>query len=360
MPRNGSGVYSLPESAFVSQTPISSTAVNSDFSDIADALTASLPRNGEAGMTGVLPLAATGFSYTIDPDTGMRRSAANEQMISCGGTDVVKITEDGIFDGVTGASLGFAVGVPYIWPFSTAPTGCVLLYGQACTSSYPIIRGLLIADGSPYGNNGTDPLFPDYRGVTPVGKSNMGGSDKGNLTGGTVLGAILGAQTVTLDSSTIPAHTHGVSGSTSVESNDHTHGVSGTTSNESNGHTHGASEWTSGVQNAGHTHGVSFPYTQRNLSNSAAGTDFSVFGLGSTTSAGLTTGDQSQSHFHGGIGGTTGTNATGHTHTFGATSTGVNVSHFHTFNVTSTSFGSGAAHNNVQPSIVQNWIMRVA
>ena len=39
MPFNSAGVYSLPQAAFVTNTTISSTAVNSNFSDIASALT---------------------------------------------------------------------------------------------------------------------------------------------------------------------------------------------------------------------------------------------------------------------------------------------------------------------------------
>lgn len=91
MPRVGPN-YTLPEPPFVPQTPISSSAVNSDFSDIADALTASLARNGAGGMTAVLPLANTGFTYTTDPNTGMYRTAADEQAIKCGGIDVLEVT----------------------------------------------------------------------------------------------------------------------------------------------------------------------------------------------------------------------------------------------------------------------------
>lgn len=354
MPRNGSGVYSLPESAFIPQTPISSSAVNSDLSDIAAALTGSLPRNGEAGMTSVLPLAATGFTYTIDPDTGMRRSGANEQMISCGGVDVVKFTTEGIFDGVTGASLGFVVGVPYLWPFSAAPTGCVFLYGQACTSSYPIIRALLIADGSPYGNNGTDPLFPDFRGVAPVGKSNMGGVDKGNLTGGTVLGAILGAQTVTLDATMIPAHTHSVIGTTGTESQNHTHAVSGNTGNESVGHTHTGSGQT-GFMSGNNPHSHSSNDASNKDAQVAGGATVGVWS-GTTTSS--TTSADIQ-HVHD-FSFTSNANNQGHVHPLSLTSGNNNVTHTHAVNFTSGSTGGSAAHANVQPSIVQNYIMRVA
>jgi hypothetical protein len=92
MARNGSGTYVLPEAAFVPNTAISSTAVNSDLSDIADALTGSLARDGQGGMTAVLPLANTGFTYLTDPNTGMRRTAADTQAISAGGVDIATFT----------------------------------------------------------------------------------------------------------------------------------------------------------------------------------------------------------------------------------------------------------------------------
>lgn len=96
MPRNGSGSASLAEPAFIPNTPISSSAVNSDLSDIADMLTGSLARDGQGGMTAVLPLANTGFTYLTDPNTGMRRTAADTQAISAGGVDAVTITSTAV------------------------------------------------------------------------------------------------------------------------------------------------------------------------------------------------------------------------------------------------------------------------
>jgi hypothetical protein len=49
-------MYSLPEAAFVSGTVISSTAVNSDLSDIANALTASIAKDGQTVPTANLPM----------------------------------------------------------------------------------------------------------------------------------------------------------------------------------------------------------------------------------------------------------------------------------------------------------------
>jgi hypothetical protein len=96
MPRNGSGSASLAEPAFIPNTAISSAAVNSDLSDIADMLTGSLARDGQGGMTAVLPLANTGFTYLTDPNTGMRRTAADTQAISAGGVDAVTITSTAV------------------------------------------------------------------------------------------------------------------------------------------------------------------------------------------------------------------------------------------------------------------------
>lgn len=44
---------------------------------------------------------------------------------------------------------------------STAPDGWVIADGSPVTSLYPDLRALLINEGSPYGNNGSDPLLPD-------------------------------------------------------------------------------------------------------------------------------------------------------------------------------------------------------
>jgi hypothetical protein len=56
MARNGSGVYSLPESAFTYNTVIDQAAVNSNFSDIASALTASIAADGQTTVTASLPM----------------------------------------------------------------------------------------------------------------------------------------------------------------------------------------------------------------------------------------------------------------------------------------------------------------
>lgn len=55
MPRNGSGVYSLPSgNPVVTDTTIEAPWANTTLSDIATEITGSLPRNGAAPMTGTL------------------------------------------------------------------------------------------------------------------------------------------------------------------------------------------------------------------------------------------------------------------------------------------------------------------
>lgn len=108
--------------------------------------------------------------------------------------------------GLPGALLDLLIPAGTIWDYAgtTAPTGFVLAFGQPCTSTYPTLRALLVAAGSPFGTNGVDPLMPDCRARANIGKSNMGGVDNGLWTGGTVLGAVAGSQGVTLSLSGVP------------------------------------------------------------------------------------------------------------------------------------------------------------
>lgn len=89
-------------------------------------------------------------------------------------------------------------GTPFDFAGTAAPGGFILAYGQAISRTAYV--GLFTVLGTTYGTGDGSTTFnlPDLRGVATAGKADMGGTDKGNLTGGTVLGAALGAQTVTL------------------------------------------------------------------------------------------------------------------------------------------------------------------
>src|SRR5882672_11820248 len=75
IPRNSSGVYSLPQAAFVPNTVISSSAVNSDLSDLGNEITNSIAANGTTAITGQLKassgnVGAPSYGFSSDTNTG--------------------------------------------------------------------------------------------------------------------------------------------------------------------------------------------------------------------------------------------------------------------------------------------------
>lgn len=91
MPRNSSGIYTLPNAPFQSGTTISSTVMNSNLSDIAAALTGSMPTTGGVPFTGPIFFAAgsvTNPSITFSAD-----QTSGFYLI---GTGVIGLALDGI------------------------------------------------------------------------------------------------------------------------------------------------------------------------------------------------------------------------------------------------------------------------
>lgn len=89
------------------------------------------------------------------------------------------------------------------------PRGWLWCHGQVVNQAdYP---ALYAAIGTAYSAGGeSDQQFrlPDLRGRTVFGLDNMGGTDAGRISTGNTLGTTGGAETVTLDSSNLPSHTH--------------------------------------------------------------------------------------------------------------------------------------------------------
>jgi microcystin-dependent protein len=92
--------------------------------------------------------------------------------------------------------LGLKNRTGVVEPFAgtTAPAGSLLCYGQAVSRTDYV--GLFTVIGTTYGTGDGSTTFnvPDLRGAVAGGKSNMGGVDRGNLTGGATLGAAFGSQ----------------------------------------------------------------------------------------------------------------------------------------------------------------------
>jgi microcystin-dependent protein len=107
-----------------------------------------------------------------------------------------------------------------VLPFAggAAPAGFLLCFGQAVSRA--TYADLFAAIGTTYGAGDGSTTFnvPDLRGRVAAGKDDMGGGGAGRITGsgqaginGTTLGAAGGAQDNTLDTTRIPAHSHGYS-----------------------------------------------------------------------------------------------------------------------------------------------------
>lgn len=242
MPRNGSGSCSLAEAPFIPNTPISSANTNSNNDDIISMLTDSLSRAGDGGMQAVLDLDNSGFVYGTDPNTGMRRTAGDEQAIQCGGVDVIAITPTGAaVDGdleVTGALTVagnplLLIGEIKLWSGITKPANWQLCGGQALLrATYPDLWAFAAAEIAAgnllftNGNGTTTFTVPDFNGRVPAGNDN----GAGHLTAttmtpdGVTLGAIGGAQTETILQANLPAATLAT---TITSGQPHTHSITG-------------------------------------------------------------------------------------------------------------------------------------
>jgi microcystin-dependent protein len=104
---------------------------------------------------------------------------------------------------------------------AAAPTGYLLCYGQAVSRT--TYANLFTAISTTYGSGDGSTTFnvPDMRGLTVIGKDDMGGSAANNVTSAstngansTALGGKGGAETCSLTSGQNGAHTHTLSGNT--------------------------------------------------------------------------------------------------------------------------------------------------
>jgi microcystin-dependent protein len=228
MARNGSGTYSIPVT-MTAGTSATAADQNTNFSDIATALTQSLAVDGQTPMTGQLPaavgsLAAPGYTFNGDLDTGRYHSGADGMVDVCGGTALVTYSTTAIAFNVPVSGVG-AMPVGAVMPFAgaTAPSGWLLCYGQAVSRT--TYAALFTATGTAHGVGDGSTTFnvPDMRGRAPIGLDNIGGSSAERLStyvGHTTLGTGIGAEQITLSIAQIPSHNHG--GSTSTDG-DHAH-----------------------------------------------------------------------------------------------------------------------------------------
>ena len=126
MARNGSGTYSLPEAAFTYGYLIDEAAVNSNFSDIATALTGSIAADGQTVITANLPM--SGFRHT-----GVGNASARDSYAAAGQVQDSALTWCGTAGGTadaltltpTPSITAYAAGQTFRFIAASANTGAV-------------------------------------------------------------------------------------------------------------------------------------------------------------------------------------------------------------------------------------------
>lgn len=240
MPRNASGVYSLPVSAYISGTTIKSSDMNTNLSDIATALTQSLATTGISTMTGPVKAAdgsaaAPAYTFGTETNLGFYRSAGGAVGFASGGILIVTLNASGITlsgtalytDAVGGVVTARVIGEVIDYAGSTAPSRWLLCFGQAISrATYALLFAIV---GITYGAGDGVTTFnlPDCRGRTTYGKDDMGGAAANRITvaggnfDGTVLGGTGGLQNHTMVVGELVAHSHTVN----ITDPGHTHSL---------------------------------------------------------------------------------------------------------------------------------------
>ena len=229
MPRNGSGTMTVPNS-FSPGTTIESGAMNANLSDLASEVTNSLPRDGQAGMTGPMKasagtVSAPGITFASDPDTGFYRTGANSMGIAAGGAKVGEVGPSGFADVNGNPMTAFPAGTKMLFIQTTAPVGWTkdtthnnkalrIVSGTAGTGGSAIFTDVFTARTLTQANlpnvslavSGTTTTDGDHsHTVTSVSDTTISSSGNGAQ-----------AFTTTRTTSTNGAHSHLVTGSTAA------------------------------------------------------------------------------------------------------------------------------------------------
>jgi microcystin-dependent protein len=278
--------------------------------------------NMSGKMVAFIPHATNGATVTLNVDgLGAKalRSAPSVELpagVLIQGTPYCAVynnsTTEWILQGFWGAndySIPLGAGVSY---FGTSAPNSKFAFpsGQAISrSTYAALFALI---GTTYGSGDGSTTFnlPGVGGRLLACRENMNGAGaEGRITtagsgiDGTTLGAAGGAQSVTLDTTMIPSHSH-----------------PNTLSDTGHGH---------GVTDPGHTHGP------------GDGTNFVIVGGG-------------------GLGISSAAGPHGATAATANNSTGLSVNNNTTgIGITNAAAGGGGAHNNMPPTMMVNFIMRV-
>jgi len=360
----------LVEQAISGETPLNVTSSNitlSALNGVVDQARSSvLLVTGTPGTTRVLTIPNVQKNYTVK-----NRSNATVQLKTATGVafDVPTLAEAYVYcDGnnvITGRSITDAANA---FTSNTAPLNNTALTGIPTaptavpgTSSTQIATTAFVQTALPIGSV---IMWFGTVGAIPAGWQVCDGTngtpdlrDRFVVGAGTTysVGDTGGANTVTLDATQIPSHTHSISGSGTTGSTgiSHTHTFSGTTANAGS-HSHSGSAntvgltgsiWIGGPPQVAPSGIISGP----NANGGRPGLDFN--------SGNVQRFDINATHSH-----TLSINSAGdHVHSLSGTTDATDPAHTHTFSFSGTSGGTGGgnAHENRPPYFALLFIMRV-
>lgn len=272
-----------------------------------------------------------------------------------------KVGKTVTINAIGGSSNGIPIGTIMQYAGFAAPQGYLLCEGQALSKTdYAELYAII---GNYFGGTETEFYLPDLRERVPVGKNSAKTDYALGETGGTA--------TVTLTIEQMPSHTH-IQNSHNHTQSAHNHGL--------NSHTHSIPAHSHGLNN--HTHSFSATTSNKELKGTFKAYNLAYSTLSASGIVSVSTGETSSytgnssnsrsngvfsinaSHNHtvsGTTGAASGSTANSSALTSGAAS-GNTASVTATNNATTATnqeTGGGNAHNNMQPYIVLNYIIKV-